>query len=53
VMSGGHVIDDGSPDVLRERPGLYRDLLNRQFGRGHGTHAPPDSSAATTMEGIV
>jgi len=28
-------------------------LLNRQFGRGHGTHAPPDSSAATTMEGIV
>ena len=53
VMSGGHVIDDGSPDVLRERPGLYRDLLNRQFGKGHGAPATPDSSTATVMESIV
>jgi ATP-binding cassette subfamily B protein len=34
VMSNGHVIDDGSPDVLRARPGLYRDLLGKQHGKG-------------------
>jgi ATP-binding cassette subfamily B protein len=34
VMSNGHVIDDGSPDVLRARPGLYRDLLSKQHGKG-------------------
>ncbi len=44
VMSNGKVIDDGSPDVLRNRPGLYRDLLAKQHGRHH---AAPDSGAAT------
>lgn len=33
VMSTGKVIDDGPPDVLRNRPGLYRDLLARQYGK--------------------
>jgi ATP-binding cassette subfamily B protein len=33
VMHSGHVIDDGSPEALRNRPGPYRDLLNRQFGK--------------------
>ncbi|WP_459615459.1 ABC transporter ATP-binding protein [Bordetella sp. 2513F-2] len=32
VMSAGKVIDDGSPQTLRERPGLYRELLSRQHG---------------------
>jgi ATP-binding cassette subfamily B protein len=37
VMSTGKVMDDGSPDELKNRPGLYRELLTRQFGRGaHG-----------------
>jgi len=53
VMSGGHVVDDGSPEELRERPGLYRDLLNRQFNKGHGTPPTPDSSDETTMAGII
>jgi ATP-binding cassette subfamily B protein len=37
------VIDDGSPDVLRNRPGLYRDLLAKQ----HGRHHAPDGTAPT------
>jgi ATP-binding cassette subfamily B protein len=37
VMSNGHVIDDGSPEVLRNRPGLYRDLLGKQQ-HGKGAH---------------
>ncbi|CAM2166227.1 ABC transporter [Burkholderia latens] len=41
VMSNGKVIDDGSPDVLRSRPGLYRDLLAKQQGRHH----VPDGTA--------
>jgi ATP-binding cassette subfamily B protein len=32
VMRDGTVIDDGSPDELRVRPGLYRELLARQRG---------------------
>ncbi len=32
VMSNGHVLDDGSPEELRQRPGLYRDLLKQQVG---------------------
>ena len=43
VMSNGKVIDDGSPDVLRNRPGLYRDLLAKQ----HGRHHTPDGTAPT------
>jgi ATP-binding cassette subfamily B protein len=43
VMSNGKVIDDGSPDVLRNRPGLYRDLLAKQ----HGRHHAPDGTAPT------
>ncbi|MEX3527385.1 MAG: ABC transporter ATP-binding protein [Burkholderia sp.] len=33
AMSTGKVIDDGSPEKLRNRPGLYRDLLAKQHGR--------------------
>jgi len=33
VMSAGKVIDDGPPDVLRNQPGLYRDLLQKQYGK--------------------
>jgi ATP-binding cassette subfamily B protein len=38
VMSAGKVIDDGSPEELRQRPGLYRDLLTKQYGKGHTLH---------------
>jgi ATP-binding cassette subfamily B protein len=38
VMSAGKVIDDGSPDELRNRPGLYRDLLAKQYGKGSTLH---------------
>ncbi|HDR9586604.1 TPA: ABC transporter ATP-binding protein [Burkholderia stabilis] len=44
VMNNGKVIDDGSPDVLRNRPGLYRDLLAKQHGRHH---AAPDGNTPT------
>ncbi|WP_175945631.1 ABC transporter ATP-binding protein [Burkholderia pyrrocinia] len=44
VMNNGKVIDDGSPEVLRNRPGLYRDLLAKQHGRHH---AAPDGNAPT------
>ncbi|KWC80976.1 ABC transporter [Burkholderia cepacia] len=44
VMNNGKVIDDGPPDVLRNRPGLYRDLLAKQHGRHHAT---PDGSTPT------
>ncbi|WP_175003438.1 ABC transporter ATP-binding protein [Burkholderia lata] len=44
VMSNGKVIDDGPPDVLRNRPGLYRDLLAKQHGRHHP--APDGSTPA-------
>ncbi|MCA7971228.1 ABC transporter ATP-binding protein/permease [Burkholderia sp. AU39826] len=45
VMSNGKVIDDGPPDVLRNRPGLYRDLLAKQHGRHHA--APADGNTPT------
>ncbi|WP_114810295.1 ABC transporter ATP-binding protein [Paraburkholderia kururiensis] len=38
VMSTGKVIDDGSPEELRERPGLYRDLLAKQYGKTSALH---------------
>jgi ATP-binding cassette, subfamily B, bacterial len=38
VMSAGKVIDDGSPEELRQRPGLYRDLLSKQYGKGQTLH---------------
>lgn len=38
VMSTGKVIDDGSPEELRERPGLYRDLLAKQYGKASTLH---------------
>lgn len=38
VMNNGKVIDDGPPEVLRNRPGLYRDLLAKQHGRHHPAH---------------
>ncbi len=31
VMDRGRVVDDGRPDVLANRPGPYRDLLQRQM----------------------
>ncbi|MCA8090300.1 ABC transporter ATP-binding protein/permease [Burkholderia anthina] len=43
VMNNGKVIDDGNPDVLRNRPGLYRDLLAKQ----HGRHHVPDGTTPT------
>jgi ATP-binding cassette, subfamily B, bacterial len=30
VMDRGHIIDDGTPSTLANRPGPYRDLLDRQ-----------------------
>jgi ATP-binding cassette, subfamily B, bacterial len=30
VMDKGRIVDDGSPEELAARPGLYRDLLRRQ-----------------------
>ncbi|WP_423378618.1 ABC transporter ATP-binding protein [Burkholderia sp. LMG 32019] len=44
VMNNGKVIDDGPPDVLRNRPGLYRDLLAKQHGRHHPA---PDGGTPT------
>ena len=38
VMSAGKVIDDGSPEELRNRPGIYRDLLAKQHGKGVVLH---------------
>ncbi|CAB3753544.1 ABC transporter ATP-binding protein [Paraburkholderia humisilvae] len=38
VMSAGKVIDDGTPEELRNRPGLYRDLLAKQYGRTSTLH---------------
>jgi len=42
-MSNGKVIDDGPPELLRNRPGLYRDLLAKQ----HGRHHPIDGGTPT------
>ncbi|MCW3701243.1 ABC transporter ATP-binding protein [Burkholderia cenocepacia] len=41
VMNNGKVIDDGPPDVLRSRPGLYRDLLAKQHGHHHADGSTP------------
>jgi ATP-binding cassette subfamily B protein len=30
VMDAGHVVDDGTPDELANRPGPYRELLRKQ-----------------------
>ncbi len=30
VMDRGHIVDDGSPSALANRPGPYRDLLDKQ-----------------------
>ncbi|MDR3098998.1 MAG: ATP-binding cassette domain-containing protein, partial [Paraburkholderia sp.] len=38
VMSAGKVIDDGSPEELRNRPGLYRELLAKQHGKPSTLH---------------
>jgi ATP-binding cassette subfamily B protein len=38
VMSAGKVIDDGTPEALRSRPGVYRDLLAKQHGKGALPH---------------
>jgi ATP-binding cassette, subfamily B, bacterial len=46
VMSAGKVIDDGSPDQLRNRPGLYRELLSKQHGKLPPTTMPSQQLAA-------
>ncbi|MGI4812401.1 MAG: ABC transporter ATP-binding protein [Janthinobacterium lividum] len=33
VMSEGKIVDDNTPEILRNQPGLYRELLSRQAGR--------------------
>ncbi|MGN6666080.1 MAG: ABC transporter ATP-binding protein, partial [Trinickia sp.] len=38
VMSSGKVIDDGTPEALRNRPGIYRDLLSKQHGKATLLH---------------
>jgi ATP-binding cassette subfamily B protein len=38
VMSSGKVIDDGTPEALRNRPGIYRDLLAKQHGKAMHLH---------------
>ncbi|WJF89467.1 ABC transporter ATP-binding protein [Paraburkholderia bonniea] len=38
VMSNGKVIDDGSPEILRNRPGLYNELLSKQHGKTTTLH---------------
>jgi ATP-binding cassette subfamily B protein len=40
VMSAGKVIDDGTPEALRNRPGIFRDMLAKQHGKG-GALPPP------------
>ena len=45
VMSQGKVIDDGSPEALRNRPGIYRDLLAKQHGKALSLH--PDGRRAS------
>ncbi|HTI19031.1 MAG TPA: ABC transporter ATP-binding protein [Trinickia sp.] len=39
VMSAGKVIDDGTPEALRNRPGIYRDLLAKQHGKATLLHS--------------
>jgi ATP-binding cassette subfamily B protein len=46
VMSAGRVIDDGSPQELRERPGLYRELLAKQHGKLPSIVATPHKQPA-------
>ena len=33
VMQSGQVVQDGPPDLLLRRDGLYRDLVYREIGR--------------------
>jgi ATP-binding cassette subfamily B protein len=33
VLQGGHVVQDGPPDLLIRREGLYRDLVHREIRR--------------------
>jgi len=33
VMQAGRVVQDGSPDLLMRREGLYRDLVEREITR--------------------
>ena len=37
-MSSGKVTDDGTPEALRNRPGIYRDLLSKQHGKTMHLH---------------
>jgi ATP-binding cassette, subfamily B, bacterial len=46
VMSSGKVIDDGTPQQLRERPGLYRELLSKQHGKLPPATMPSQQLAA-------
>ncbi|MCM2543462.1 ABC transporter ATP-binding protein [Burkholderia glumae] len=49
AMSAGKVIDDGSPAELRNRPGIYRDLLTKQ----HGHAMMPDDDATLGDERVA
>jgi ATP-binding cassette, subfamily B, bacterial len=40
VLNHGRIVDDGPPDVLAARPGLYRDLLARQLRKARPQSVP-------------
>lgn len=46
VMDKGEVIDDGAPTVLRDRPGLYRELLAHQAGQAAAGLSQPALATA-------
>jgi ABC-type protease/lipase transport system fused ATPase/permease subunit len=53
VMSAGKVIDDGTPEELRNRPGLYRDLLRSSTAKApRCTPAARRSTNSTWFERI-
>jgi ATP-binding cassette subfamily B protein len=33
VLQGGRLVEDGAPEALMRRPGIYRDLVQRELGR--------------------
>ncbi|ACC73857.1 ABC transporter ATP-binding protein [Paraburkholderia phymatum] len=39
VIQHGRLVDDGAPDVLADRPGIYRDVLLRRERRIASVHA--------------
>jgi len=39
VLAGGQVVQDGAPDALLRRPGLYRELVEHEVTRLARRHA--------------